>query len=202
MRNFVLLRVALSSNRLGIAAHPLDERTARWTWGRSLRKTPRDSNTSLRLCLSAVTLLSRSPLGMGSIAQIQRGCAVAKDQPRRTQRSRRGREAQSPLLGVLCGESSSPDLRWTWGPSLKIEDSRARLLRLIVQRQRFPRWAWGLSSLLGARARRRPEIPRPSAGDTQERIARTALDWVCMPLLSTSSVPSVVVSTRATVAVT
>jgi len=40
-------------------------------------------------------------------------------------------------------------------------------------------------------------------GDAQaERIARTALEGVCMPLLSTSSEPSTVVSTRVTAAVT
>jgi len=59
-----------------------------------------------------------------------------------------------------------------------------------------------------------PTVPARSTGSArdlsmsrgvsgQDRIARTALDAVCMPLLSTSwEPPSLVVSTRETVAVT
>src|SRR5882672_4579048 len=68
--------------------------------------------------------------------------------------------------------------------------------------------AWGPSLAFGASARvERPLLDlRLLAGSEEaaqaDRIARTALEGVCMPLLRTSSEPSVLVSTRFTVAVT
>ena len=67
-------------------------------------------------------------------------------------------------------------LRWTWDPSLAFGASGRC-------------WTWSF-------------LARSEETAQAERIARTALEGVCMPLLRTSSEPSVVVSTRFTVAVT